>query len=166
VSPALLAGWTPFFSTVAEAAATLAGLVMVAVSVNVHRIIAHKHLPARAFASIAGLVLILIVSLAALIPQTGRAFSLEIDLAAVFLWTMHVTTARQVLRGHAESGRPRYETLLSMIIGQVQVIPLTVGAILLALGHDYGLYWVAATILAALTFSVLNAWVLLVEILR
>jgi hypothetical protein len=42
------AAWTGLASTVAEAAATLTGLVFVAVSINLRQILAYPHLPGRA----------------------------------------------------------------------------------------------------------------------
>ena len=161
-----LGAWQAFYSATAESAATLAGLVMVAVSVNVQKIIAHKHLPARAFGTICGLMLALVMALLGLIPQTLRAYSVEIDIAGAVSWVLFVITAFQVIAGHIRTGRPRHETVIGSALGLSQVLPVTVGAAMLSLGHVEGLYWVAATMAAALVVSVINAWVLLVEILR
>jgi len=48
----------------------------------------------------------------------------------------------------------------------VQVAPFLVGAALLVAGDTAGLGWIAGGVLAVFVGSVLNAWVLLVEILR
>jgi len=45
-------------------------------------------------------------------------------------------------------------------------IPMLIGGIILALGHAAGLYWIAPGILLAIAASILNSWVLLIEILR
>jgi modulator of FtsH protease len=161
-----LAGWAIFFSTAAECSATLAGLVMVAVSVNVRQILAVKHLPARAAAAITVLCLILAVSLAALLPQTPFAYALEVDLIALLSWFVHLRLAQRTVAGHRELGRPWRHTLILILMGQLQVWPVTIGAVLLTLGDARGLYGVAATVCAALLVSALNAWVLLVEVLR
>lgn len=162
-----LATWSTFFSTAAEASATLAGLVMVAISVNVREIIRYKHLPSRAGAAIGSLCILLLISLAALIPQPPIAFALEVDLVAIGSWLMHVSVAQKVIEGHREIGRPRRDTIASVLIGQVQVWPLSVAGVLLTLGRGQeGLYWVAGTICVALLVSVINGWVLLVQILR
>ena len=50
-----------------------------------------------------------------------------------------------------------------MLIGTV---PFVIGAISLLLEVGGGLYWIAAGVLAAILGAVVNAWVLLVEILR
>ena len=46
------------------------------------------------------------------------------------------------------------------------MLPLSAGAALLLMGRPEGLYCLAATIVATLISSAINAWVLLVEILR
>jgi hypothetical protein len=52
------------------------------------------------------------------------------------------------------------------VSGVIQVLPFIAGGILLVARREDGLYWVAAGSIAVSIFSVLNAWVLLVEILR
>ena len=94
MSAQLAAPWINFFGTAAEAAATLAGLVMVAISVNVQRIIAFRHLPLRAGVTIAALVLNLIASMAALIPQPLFALGAEILVFALIVWVWLVWVSR------------------------------------------------------------------------
>jgi hypothetical protein len=57
-----------FFIAAAGASPALAGLVIVAVSVNINSILKFSHLPARAGAAIGSLILILVASMAALVP--------------------------------------------------------------------------------------------------
>ena len=64
----LAVAWKDFFVTAAGASATLVGLVIVAISVNLQRIIEQPQLPSRGGATVAALVLILITSMAELIP--------------------------------------------------------------------------------------------------
>ena len=162
----ILLPWQQFFSTVAEAAATLTGLVIVAVSVNLQKIIAFKHLPARAFGAIGALTALMVSCVLALIPQPVQAYAVELGGAAVVGWYLHLRTARTIFEGHAELGRPLYERVLMLAFGQVQLLPLSLGAICLGLGHPWGLYFISGTAIAALIVAVINAWVLLVEIVR
>jgi len=67
----LAEAWKDFFGTAAGASATLVGLVIVAISVNLQRIIQQPQLPSRGGATVAALVLILVTSMAELIPQSG-----------------------------------------------------------------------------------------------
>jgi hypothetical protein len=69
--------WTNFFIA-ASASAALAGLVIVAISVNIARILEFPHLPARSAATVGRLILILVSSMAALIPQSNHPLGAEL----------------------------------------------------------------------------------------
>ncbi len=64
-----LADWQTLFAVQAGAAATLTGLVFVAVSINLPRIIETPGLPGRAAESMLQFLQVFFVSLAILIPQ-------------------------------------------------------------------------------------------------
>jgi hypothetical protein len=158
--------WTNFFIAAAGSSAALAGLVIVAISVNIARILEFPHLPARAAATVARLILILVSSMAGLIPQPPQDLGAEIFLFAFCCWFLELRSNRRALRAHAELRRPRFESILELVFGEVQVLPFIVGGLLLLTGHVTGPYWVAAGVIAIFIFSMLNTWVLLVEILR
>jgi modulator of FtsH protease len=52
------------------------------------------------------------------------------------------------------------------VFGQAQMAPFAVGGVLLITGAEAGLAWLAAGAVTVFILSVVNAWVLLVEILR
>jgi hypothetical protein len=158
--------WVEFFVTAAGASATLVGLVIVAVSVNLQRIITLRHLPARAGATVGALVLILISSLAAVIPQPPAALAIEILLFSLAVWVSHLWAARQTLIARALHERPMWEIVVGIATGQLQVVLFVIGGALLLIGWGGGAYWVAAGIIATFIVSVFNAWILLVEIMR
>ncbi len=161
-----LKDWANFFIAAAGASSALAGLVMVAISVNVRKIVNYRHLPARAGAAVAMLVLILVTSIAALMNQPLPALGCEILGAALWAWVLQIWTARQVVIGHRETKRPIWETIRFLILGQAQAIPYLVGGIMILVGHPDGLYWIGAGTMLVFMFSVMESWVLLVEILR
>jgi hypothetical protein len=158
--------WTNFFIAAAGSSAALAGLVIVAISVNVARILEFPHLPARAAATVGRLILILVSSMAALIPEPVQDLGTEIFLFAFCCWFLEIKSTKRGLLARAQLGRPRFESILELVLGQVQVLPFLVGAILLLRHLASGFYWVAGGVLAIFIFSTLNVWVLLVEILR
>jgi len=158
--------WTDFFVAAAGASAALAGLVFVALSVNIQRILQYAQLPARAAATLGTLVLILICSMAALIPQRTASLGLEILLFGIGGWLLEVLSAWRSATNGAKAGRPAREAALETLLGQIQVLPFIAGGTLLLNSRERGLYWVAAGIVATFVFSMVNAWVLLVEILR
>jgi hypothetical protein len=158
--------WANFFMTAAGAAASLAGLVFVALSVNITRILQYPHLPARAGATIATLILILVCSMAVLIPQTALALGAEILAFGICGWLLKTWSAYRAIRDGARAQRPASEAISETLLGQIQVLPFMVGGVLLMAGGDSGFYWVAGGVISAFVFSVFNGWVLLVEILR
>jgi hypothetical protein len=158
--------WSNFFIAAAGASAALAGLVIVAVSVNISSILKFSHLPARAGAAIGSLILILVAGMAALIPQPTWALGVEIFVFGASCWWLEFQSARRGVAASKQYQRPRSESLSEILTAQVQVLPFLIGGILLVLSRPAGMYWIAAGTVAIFVFSTLNAWVLLVEILR
>lgn len=130
--------WNNFFIAAAGASAALAGLVIVAISVNIARILEFPHLPSRAGATIARLVLILVASMTTLIPQPVPAVGEEVLALAVACWILGIRSSRRSARAQAELHRPRFESLLESVAGEIQVLPFILGAILLILGREAG----------------------------
>lgn len=154
--------WKDFFVASAGASAGLAGLIIVAMSVNIETIVKVPSLPSRAGATIAGLVLIVVVSMAGLIPGfSAGGYGVLALVGAVAAGGFAVDSAVRILRDAGPTGA----SVVKGAVGLIPAVLVLVGGALLALGSD-GLYWVAAGILAAFVTSVLNAWVLLVEIRR
>ena len=82
-------GWDNFFVAEAGAAAALAGLVFVAVSINLTRILEYPHLPARAAETLIALLSVLVVTTFALVPgQSARAYGVEIGATGLVIWTI------------------------------------------------------------------------------
>jgi modulator of FtsH protease len=158
--------WVPFFATAAGAAAALTGLIFVALSVNIARILEYQHLPARAAAAMGALMLILVSSLAALAPQPLALVGGETLAFTTFVWWLQIDSARQLRAAVKANNRPWREFAIGTAMGQAQVVPYLVGGALLAWGSDTGLYWLAAGAVMVFVLAVVNAWVLLVEILR
>lgn len=158
--------WSTFFATAADAAATLVGLIIVAMSVNLQRILAFRQLPSRAASGIGLLMLSLCASMAVLAPQPATARAVEIVGFAALVWLIQVRAARRMLSAPMPERRPVPEMLFSIAVAQVQVLPFLVGGVELLGGGAGGAYWVAGGVVATFAGSVFNAWVLLVEILR
>ncbi len=65
--------WSDLFVATAGASAALAGLVFVAVSINIERILKFSGLPERALETVLLLLGVLLVSVVGLIPGQSRA---------------------------------------------------------------------------------------------
>jgi drug/metabolite transporter (DMT)-like permease len=83
VDPYSTQAWNEFFVAGAGAAAALTGLVFVALSINLTRILALEGLPARAAGALAILTPALILCLLGLVPQATDALSGEILVVAI-----------------------------------------------------------------------------------
>ena len=158
--------WKDFFVTAAGASATLVGLVIVAISVNLQRIIEQPQLPSRGGATVGALVLILVTSLAELVPQSGAALAIEISVFGLVVWLLQLWSARQIVVAYRESRRPLHEAVIGVAIGQIQAIPFIIGGVSLLMRLRAGPYWIAWGMIATFILSVVNIWILLVEILR
>jgi hypothetical protein len=88
------ATWAAFFAAVTGAAVALAGLLFVAVSINVDNILKNTMLPARAAETLAILLFVMISSALALVPQDVELLGAEILVIAVPLTAI---TARSQL---------------------------------------------------------------------
>ena len=156
--------WTDFFVAGAGASAALAGLVFVAVSINVDRILRLQGLPDRALATVLLLLSVVLVSLTGLIPGQSRT-ALAGELLGVGL-AFSVVTLALTLRSTAGRRGHRVNTVFLWLLVGLGTVPVVLGAVSLFAEAGGGLYWVAAGIVLATTGAVANAWVLLVEILR
>ena len=159
------ADWEPFFSAIIAAAAALTGLLFVAVSINLDRIIkGGKFLPARAAETLATLLHVVVSSALTLIPQNIRFVGVEILVVVV---PMLVFTVRDQL-GHRRRNRddPVLWTVSRMASTGLATVPCTLAGLSLAVHWGGGLYWLAPTALLGILGAVYSAWVLLVEIVR
>jgi hypothetical protein len=165
VDASLTAGWDNFFVAMAGAAAALAGLIVVAMSVTIKEILASKSLPSRAGATIASLVLVVVISGLVLMPaQPPAALGTELICVTAAVLVIEVFTAVRITQERPV--RPLMENTYKIVLGIGQLVPILIGAILIASGSAAGAFWVAGGILLTVAFAMMTAWVLLVEVHR
>ena len=159
-------GWSEFFVAVAGAAAALAGLIIVAMSVTIKEILASPSLPSRAAATISSMALILLLAIFGLIPhQTDVVLGVEVVVASAVALVPVLVMAQRVFAD--TTFRSEFWTrVFRVVVGIVPVALSLVGGFFVAAGSQTGLFLVAATIALVFVTSMLNAWVLLVEVQR
>lgn len=156
--------WHDFFVGAMGASAALTGLLFVAISINLEQILKFPNLPGRAAGSLGVLVCALVVSGCGLVPVQHRvALGSEIAVlgAVVTFQALWVT----VRAGTPEGDRMawRVERTLTLLLPGALFLA---GGLSLVAGGGGGLYWIFAATALAFIVSAINAWVLLVEVLR
>jgi hypothetical protein len=160
-----IAEWSTLLTVGAETAATLTGLVFVAVSINLDRIMAYPGLPGRAAESILQFLEVFLISTVALIPkQSDGALAIEFLVLGVFFWVVQIAGQVRYLRVRA--GHPWWWFVLRAALSQVATVPVLVAGIALLVGAPGAMYWLVPGFVFSFAAGIVSAWVLLVEIRR
>ena len=160
-----IAAWHDFALMIGGAAAALAGLLIVAMSINIDEILKYEYLPSRAAAALVTMLSPLVMAVLLLIPgQSDVALGIELVVLGVLLgWVL-------LDRLGARPGRGG-QTWWQWLIGTGGPLTILVGSLVLAgigiaTGSIGGLVWLAPAVLAAVLSGTAQAWVLLIEIRR
>jgi len=159
------AGWSDFLVASSGATGALAGLVFVALSINLGKILTLEGVPERAGETILLLASGLIGSLAALIPHETPS---QLGLWLIVLWlpTWLVPTLIQIHDFAKRRYYRAYQAIIRFLLFQAATVPLLLAGMSL-MGHfSGGLLWFASGLIISLIVALYNAWVLLVEIMR
>jgi modulator of FtsH protease len=162
-------GWGDLFLAAAGATAALSGLIFVGLSVNIRTVLdadqrdGQNFLTGRALEALAALLIVLVISLVGLVPDIPRwALATFILLAGLGSATSPVR-ALLASRQQAAIGAP---LVLRLVTAAALTVTLLLSGVTLATGHGGGLYWLPAAFVLAIVIAAVNAWVLLVEVLR
>jgi hypothetical protein len=158
--------WRDFFTAEVGAAAALAGLIFVSLSVNQARILQYAGLPERGLQALSSLALVFALASLALAPDLGpRSFG-----AAALLLVLLQTAILSWLQIKSYLAAPAVamrRMLGSVLMGQVASWTLVIGSALLLIEDDWsGLAWYPPGVILAFAFAGAVSWVLLIEINR
>ena len=159
-----LGAWAGFLTAVVGAGAGLAGLIFVALSINLDRLAARPKLAARAGETLAVLLLAVIASAVGLMPIGRMGFGIVLLAVATPIWV--VTLNLQLRQGPDSPDHPYWWFLSRIAVTQFAVLPLMIAGLSMIIGKGGGLFWLGAGVLVAFGGSVYNGWILLVEVVR
>jgi len=158
------AEWHDMFVAIAGAAAALTGLLFVAVSINLTRILEFEILPTRAVETLSIMIGLLLLSVIMLVPGQGSTLlGAEILVLGVVLTAVLLPKRLRIPRNKAE---PLTWTITPILIVTAGTLPMVIAGISVLAGGGGGLYWLVPEVILGFVGAILNAWILLVEINR
>lgn len=155
--------WADFFVAEAGAAAALAGLLFVAISINLTRILEFRNLPFRALEALIAFVSVLAIATVGLTPnQTPRTYG--IAFVAIALITLGIQTLSWV---KSQKLAKAYDpSLIHALRNLVPPLPFLAAGLAVAGDAPGGELWITVGTLLSFASGLIGAWVLLVEIQR
>jgi hypothetical protein len=138
------AEWHDMFVAIAGAAAALTGLLFVAVSINLERILKFSFLPIRALETLSIMIGLLLLAVIMLVPGQSRTvlgieiLALGIGLAVILL------PKRLVMKRNKDE--PLRWTVTPLAIVSMGTLPMVAAGISVLAGGGGGLYWRIARI--------------------
>jgi hypothetical protein len=157
--------WANFFTAELGALAALTGFVVVAISINLSRILANRSLPSRAAEALIGPVGAIAATGLILLPEQPMAL-VGAEVLAFGVVMVAAPLAIQLRTWSDRKVATPLERFVRFANSAGYSLAFAVGGVLLLAGAHTGLFWIAAGDVACLVAIVVNAWVLMIEILR
>ena len=158
--------WNDLFMATAGAAGALLGLIFVALSISVEKIIATKNLTAIALQPISLLLSILILSIFMLFPgQSPIALGCEIVVTGSVIWISTLLSDIHIYKSISDTSHKRgyvFNIVISLLITTLIVLA---GIFIMIMGQ-LGIYMLVFGIIFSFIRGVINSWGLLIELNR
>jgi hypothetical protein len=162
----MIGDWSNFCLGELGAAAALAGLLFVSVSVNQARILQLGRMADRGLEALAMLFLVLVVASLPLVPgQPVRLLGAEIFVIATATLFLAIRLQLTYLRGLEPPYRA--QSMRTVTLNRIAIATIGfAGGVILWRGDGVGMYVLPPGILLSFLAAGANAWVLLIEINR
>ena len=168
MSESEILAWHDWFVTIAQAGATLAGLLFVGLTISLNHLLRAKGYLARGWTALALQFEMLVIGIFGLIPdQPAFALGAEFVFAGIAILAGILTFAHYFPED-ARSGVPGSvgsRIVRKLLLFVATFCPMIAGASLIA-GWRGALYWLIPAAIAAMYLSIGNAWVFAIEIPR
>jgi modulator of FtsH protease len=156
------ASWISYFQAVVAAAAALLGLLFVAVSLNVDRVLDTPRHRGRAREALGQLLVLLVLGVIVLVPDiTQRELGAALLAYGIVVLAVGVALEIGTLRRIDRPERLRWLLRQSVFNIGILTILAGIGALTSSIG---GLYWLVITTIDFFFWSGLNAWALLARL--
>jgi hypothetical protein len=157
--------WHDFYVMSGGAAAALAGLIFVAMSLHSQAIRSHPLYGSRAVSSVVSLITQLILSAAVLVPgQTTLALGIEVEAAALYFF-VRTATAIWRSRRHREAAPPtRRRQVFELLGASIWIVLFVSSGVSLMVRHGGGFYLLAIVMMFMFGWNVYVAWSLITEV--
>lgn len=157
--------WSNFFAAQIGASAALAGLIFVAVSINLSQIVGNPLLVSRCAKAISVLIGVLLAATLAIAPeQPLTAVGCELTALGAALWV--AATRANHLSSHRNPYVGRSQKIAHLVLTQCATLPILVCGVSIVVQRGGGFYWLLAGVVFSLATAMVDAWVLLIEIQR
>ncbi len=163
-------GWHELFILAGGATAALSGLIFVGLSVNIKEVLALEEkdgaplLTGRGLEALVALLNVLAICIVGAVPNINRG------VLAAFIFVVAAESAispvRTALATRGRSEISKSTTLQRLPVAITLTLIYFVSGITLAVEHGGGLLWPPAAFVLSIFIAALNAWILLVEVMR
>lgn len=156
-------GWQPFFGAVSAASAALAGLLFIALSLNIRAMANDATFLGRAREAFGGFLCLLVIALVTLIPgQDRRVLGTELVAFALIVAGFSVVLqGRTVRRLPREHRRHWVSRLLPLNLATTAIL---VAGVSMVIGRYGGLFWLVPTVIVYFVWAFFTIWSLIVQI--
>lgn len=157
--------WAGFATAQVGAAAALAGLIFVGISVNLQRVLNTPGLTGRAGEALIALLALLVASSLLLVPeQSTDLIGTGLLVVGLVAWA---TVAAIHLRGRGDWQRAHPGPFsFRVALGQAATLPFILAGLGTVLRGEGAMAWYALGAIGVYGFAFANAWVMLIEIDR